>query len=383
MDPKVVSKRPQNTAFKQQNLPSWQPVLSPPYVITCFLSLGVLFLILGGVVVAASDSIVEVDLRYDQIAACPFEQRLARLNYACPEVIVDIPITKRMKQPVFLYYRLENFFQNHRRYAKSRSDDQLSGLEVSADGVLDCAPLRAPGEYTSLNGLPRGTRDTGGSTIDLSSTIYSPCGLIAWSLFNDSFQLWKSEPNGINKTLICDGEMFDVAGNKLLPTMNCEKKGIAWRSDPGVRFSAPFQGHRELTNKGWQAACNVSSNTTIWNEFVCNGWYIGEKGHKIPSAQDEDLMVWMRLASMSTFRKLYRRVTTDIEPGAYELRILQRYDVRSFGGKKSFVLTTTSWIGGKNYFLGALYLAMGVILAVLGIGFLVKHVASPRRAVLL
>ena len=34
---------------------------------------------------------------------------------------------------VFFYYGLENYFQNHRRYVKSRSDKQLLGnLEVCA-----------------------------------------------------------------------------------------------------------------------------------------------------------------------------------------------------------------------------------------------------------
>ena len=32
-----------------------------------------------------------------------------------------------MKAPVYFYYKLENFYQNHRRYVKSRNDDQLAG----------------------------------------------------------------------------------------------------------------------------------------------------------------------------------------------------------------------------------------------------------------
>jgi hypothetical protein len=35
-------------------------------------------------------------------------------------------VKEKMKAPVYVYYELDNFYQNHRRYVKSRSDDQLS-----------------------------------------------------------------------------------------------------------------------------------------------------------------------------------------------------------------------------------------------------------------
>ena len=35
-----------------------------------------------------------------------------------------------MKAPVYVYYELDNFYQNHRRYVKSRSDSQLEGENV-------------------------------------------------------------------------------------------------------------------------------------------------------------------------------------------------------------------------------------------------------------
>ena len=36
-------------------------------------------------------------------------------------------VTEEMKAPVYMYYKLRNFYQNHRRYVKSRSDSQLKG----------------------------------------------------------------------------------------------------------------------------------------------------------------------------------------------------------------------------------------------------------------
>lgn len=47
-----------------------------------------------------------------------------------------------MDAPVFVYYELDNFYQNHRRYVKSRSVNQLQGDSLSgADVSTDCDPI--------------------------------------------------------------------------------------------------------------------------------------------------------------------------------------------------------------------------------------------------
>ena len=46
MAPQPGSKRPADTAFKQQRLPAWQPVMSPPYVIGCFIAVAIIFIYL-------------------------------------------------------------------------------------------------------------------------------------------------------------------------------------------------------------------------------------------------------------------------------------------------------------------------------------------------
>ena len=60
------------------------------------------------------------------------------------------------------------------------------------------------------------------------------------------------------------------------------------------------------------------------------------------------------------------------------------YDVKSFEGKKSFVLSTTNALGGKNYFLAICYIVVGSLCLAFAIIFLVaflKKKSNDRRAI--
>lgn len=83
-------------------------------------------------------------------------------NITITRCVIEFALPVQLKAPVFLYYRLTNFYQNHRRYVKSFNSDQLKG-SVIGTSTLDnsCSPLG------STNGTP-----------------YYPCGLIANSMFN-------------------------------------------------------------------------------------------------------------------------------------------------------------------------------------------------------
>lgn len=80
---------------------------------------------------------------------------------------IEFRVEKTLIAPVFLYYRLTNFYQNHRRYVRSYSAAQLSGSALSVDSLTDCAPL----------------------DVNPSRVPYYPCGLIANSMFNGMFTI--------------------------------------------------------------------------------------------------------------------------------------------------------------------------------------------------
>lgn len=77
---------------------------------------------------------------------------------------VLINIKEDMEGDVFIYYGLGNFYQNHRRYVKSRDDQQLLG-DVKKEPSSECAPFH----------------------VDEKGTPYVPCGAIANSLFSGKY----------------------------------------------------------------------------------------------------------------------------------------------------------------------------------------------------
>jgi len=157
-----------------------------------------------------------------------------------------------------------------------------------------------------------------------ASDFYLPCGLIAASVFNDTFVL--------------------QSGNTIIPL---KKEGIAWASDVQHKFKNP-----------------PSSAPGV---------------RVIADFEDEDFIVWMRTAGLPDFKKLYRIIEQDLAPGDYTVTISNNYPVSAFNGRKSVVLSTTSWLGGKNSFLGWAYIVVGIVCFVQGIIFALKHRISPRK----
>ncbi|KAH1204797.1 ALA-interacting subunit 3 [Glycine max] len=184
--------KPKYSRFSQQELHAWQPILTPSWAISIFTVIELIF-ILVGLASCLHQGVVEVPFRYDDECLPPDHKNDAVAyikdfgsNKTCTMKLTVVK--NELKAPVYVYYQLKNFYQNHRRYVKSRDDRQLRS-KASENDVGTCSPE----DYTP--------NDKGHKPI-------VPCGLIAWSLFNDTYKLSSN-----NKDLMIN------------------KKNIAWTSD--------------------------------------------------------------------------------------------------------------------------------------------------------
>ena len=241
---------------------------------------------------------------------------------------IEFTIPNEMKAPVLMYYRLTNFYQNHRRYVISLDEKQLKGEPRSyqdLDGSDDCAPLAGAG------GVP-----------------YYPCGLVANSMFNDTFTSPVRVKDGGNSS----GEEYFMT-----------TKGIAWGSDKKRYKKTRYRPDQVIPPRNWVK--RFPNNYTEETMPDINQW--------------EEFQVWMRAAGLPTFSKLARRNDTLAMPaGKYRVDITYNFEVMNFTGTKSIMLSTRTVMGGRNPFLGIAYVVVAGLCVVLGTLFTARHFWKPR-----
>ena len=308
--------RLKNSKFKQQKLPGWRPVptiMSTTIIFFCF---GVVFIILGVIILIYSNQIEEVTYRYDE--EC-------RNNKASDNTCeIELKIENDMEKKIMIYYQLNGFYQNHRRYVKSKSDAQLNGKDISLEEMRDsqdCDPAVTNEDMNKKKSIVNPPTDLNPKDVAI------PCGLIAKSYFNDDYTDWK---------IIRDGTPIEFEPS-------C--KDIAWKADKELKY--------KNVNKSRQ-----------WIDM-----------------EDEHFIVWMRPAGLPNFRKLWGRIIDqDLKKGdIVKVTIHDNFNVTSFNGKKILILSTVNAFGGKNSFLGISYIVLGGISIILAVVFIIGYNIHSKK----
>mmetsp|Transcript_19188 Transcript_19188/g.35053 ORF Transcript_19188/g.35053 Transcript_19188/m.35053 type:complete len:318 (-) Transcript_19188:53-1006(-) len=283
--------RPKYKAYVQGKLKALQPMHSAASTVITLLLLSGILLTSGFNLMKNSEDLIEEKKRYDDVDECENE----------PLCEVTVNISDKMSEPVYVYYEMRNFYQNHMNYVSSRDNPQLRGEDRTKTEVKTCEPIKENGDlYTQVSW----------KNVELDSgDVANPCGLAAYTLFNDTFSLYRIEDSP-----------------KKYDNIEIDTDDIAWKSDVDYVY------------------VRADKEEEQWLDV-----------------EDEHFMVWMRLSPLPTFRKLYGVVNEDLKEGAYNVTISNNYDVSKWDGEKHIVFATVSPIGGKTNALAAMCLAVGFL----------------------
>ncbi|SCU84321.1 LAME_0C09032g1_1 [Lachancea meyersii CBS 8951] len=350
------NRRPKDTPFTQQKIAAINPVVTPRGVIFLYCSLAVVFVIFGAVLLKISMRVDQMLIYYHDCSMSapqgswedmtPDQYRwqfhknttydkAPQWSYTPPTSSdlsngtchIRFTTPHDLPKNVFLSYWIEKFAGNHRRFVLSFSEMQLNGEETSMTTVrsnpgINCKPLVSNSEGKQ----------------------YYPCGLIANAMFNDTFPM----------------ELVGVGSTSNYSLTN---KGIAWSTDKD-RFKKTMLNHTKI------------APPPNWVKQYPNGY----NSTNVPNIHTwEEFQNWMKAPAFHQFQRLIRRNNNDtLLAGEYEISIGLNWPVTEFNGKKGIFLTHGSSIGGKNNFLGVVYLAGGCICSGLGALILITSLITGR-----
>ena len=283
-DEDLVYEKVKQSRFKQQNLPAWRPVPTILSIVIVFTVFGILFVILGIVLLVYSNKVKSAKIDYTDCGS----------NDPCNK---QLTLEDDIDAPVFVYYQLDGFFQNSRRYLKSKETDQLTGDDIKAHDNCE------PAETNKEMGFSSTQKALDDNTVLNPNDIAVPCGLVAKTFFNDRFTFKIGSEN-----LVVDETNIAFGKDKKLYDKN---------PDPSKQWI-------DMTNEHF----------LVWMR---------------PSGLPNPRKLWGRIN-----RDLKKGEVIDIT-------IVNKYNVNNYKGKKKIVLSNATRFGGKNKFLGVSYIVVGAL----------------------
>ena len=228
-----------------------------------------------------------------------------------------LQIDKRMEGPVFIYYKLQNFYLNHRHLVESKSWEELRGEEVYTKN--NCKNSYLMSEMFPRNS-PFYTNQWGHNFSE--NNVSSPCGLWARSFFNDTYNLTFANGTRININ------EYDISNQYLKENF--------------------FKRRNDYKNKQW---------IDVENEHFIN---------------------WMNIETSHNFKKIWGKINFDLEPGNYTLSVKYNYDIKKYNADKYVCISNSNRFGINNLF-GYFFIAIGIYLVVIILILWVKYLLSKEN----
>jgi len=184
---------------------------------------------------------------------------------------------------------------------------------------------------------------------DDQGRVIVPCGLQGWSHFDDdiSVNVYGASGSKCNDCLTYDDIALDIDKTRF------------------EAFNATAPDNINYTS---------TVDAKIWNGIKIRG------ETTIPDLKDESLMVWMRYAPTSDFKKIHSIIKHDLEEGdILEFSVTNRFNTEVYNGKKELIFTEMGSFGGKHEFLSVVFILAGLIPFIITCATLAAHVYVAKQ----
>ncbi|EGZ10129.1 hypothetical protein PHYSODRAFT_256397 [Phytophthora sojae] len=381
--------RPDGSRMTQQQLHMWEPVLTLGWSIGICYTIATMCIALGVVIAYTSSTLTTLRVVYDgnpgteaanavqadgnvtQLSNCRLDSADdANSFHADHTCFVNLKLPKDVKSPVRVFYELDGYYQNHRRFVSSIIRTQFTD-EYRPDAgtsMLECYPMKSTVSELCTVGACE-------SRSAAKQRELFPCGIVANTLFNDIFWLHEGAlPSGekLSRTDLTSkgiGRIYAAHNNKN-PTWDVSSSAYlpVWHNPNMSRIIPPPNGPTD------PYITADYTNSTAWVHDALDPDYGVGTG-----VENEFWRVWVEGAAMHPFRKPYGRIERDLPANTtLTFAVQSNFFVRSFSGTKALVLEEVGWFGSANYVLGAFFLGVGGIFFAAGVFFMGRKLHNPR-----
>jgi hypothetical protein len=80
----------------------------------------------------------------------------------------------------------------------------------------------------------------------------------------------------------------------------------------------------------------------------------------------------MRTSGLPNFKKPWGKINKDLQKGNYTMKIYNNYNSTGWDGTRSFILTTVSLIGGRNYLLPTAFICISLFAFIASLYFCIR-----------
>jgi len=404
--------------FAQQRLSGTTVIFTAKWAMSLFFAFCAIFLALGIVLFNSAADIVSYDKRYGINTPVKPPERKKLVERLLKKEQFEIEINEDMTGDVFIQYKIEGFYQNHRQYAKSFTQEQLNGNNPFSISTCD--------DFDKDAGL----------------RVYYPCGLIARSIFNDDYLIFKKNPgekefkpvkvsHHVNHMIDSNLQVLDSYKNikptdqkaqptekqnplnfwiyGLFPPERCQplvtnstkvkvddvkmlyvawedaartKPACDWEKKP-IKCKFSFETNKiadpreNAEDKNTAKTCkdhilafeNEERGNTAWKYRVYKHSYTYEY-RELYGVEDPQFIVWMFVAGYPTFYKQWGKIIKDDDDDkdvtfkkgtVLKVYAFDNFEVNSFKGYKFFSVTTDNWLGTRSKGLAIAYLVTSII----------------------